>query len=54
MNSDEIHFDLLRRLERKLQCSQRERSKEMGVSLWKINYCVNKAYCKGFRKVKEF
>jgi EPS-associated MarR family transcriptional regulator len=54
MNSDEIHFDLLRRLERKPQCSQRELSKEMGVSLGKINYCVNKLIVKGLVKLKNF
>ena len=54
MNRDEIHFDLLRRLERKPQCSQRELSKEMGVSLGKINYCVNKLIVKGLVKLKNF
>ena len=54
MNSDEIHFDLLRRLERKPQCSQRELSKEMGVSLGKVNYCIKKLIERGWVKLSIF
>jgi EPS-associated MarR family transcriptional regulator len=54
MNREEIHFNLLRKLERNPQYTQRELSKEMGVSLGKINYCIKKLIEKGWVKVNNF
>ena len=54
MNRDEIHLDLLRRLEKNPQYTQRALSKDMGVSLGKINYCVKKLIEKGWVKVNNF
>ena len=53
-NREEIHYDLLRRLEGNPQCTQRELSKEMGVSLGKVNYCIRKLIEKGWVKLVNF
>ena len=54
MNRKEIHLDLLRRLELSPESTQRELSKEMGVSLGKINYCMKKLIEKGLIKFTNF
>lgn len=54
MNHRDIHLDLLRKLESNPDYTQRELSKEMGVSLGKINYCLNKLIEKGLVKIKNF
>ena len=46
MNKDQVHFDLLRKLEANPKYTQRELSKEMGISLGKVNYCINKLVTK--------
>ena len=54
MNKDEIHLDLLRRLEQNPDYTQRELSKELGISLGKVNYCIKKLTEKGLIKFKNF
>ena len=54
MNRIEIHLDLLRRIEKNPQYTQRALSKEMGISLGKINYCVKKLIEKGWVKANNF
>ena len=54
MNTKDIHLDLLRKLEANPQYTQRELSKEMGVSLGKINYCMKKLIEKGWIKLSNF
>ena len=54
MNKDEIHLDLLQRLEVNPEYTQRELSQELGVSLGKINYCIKKLSQKGFVKLTNF
>ena len=54
MNKDEIHLDILRRLEAKPDYTQRELSKELGVSLGKVNYCISKLSEKGLVKLTNF
>jgi len=54
MNHKDIHLDLLRKLEVNPEYTQRELSKEMGVSLGKINYCMKKSIEKGLVKLKSF
>jgi len=54
MNAKDIHLDLLRKLESKPECTQREISKEMGVSLGKVNYCLQSIIQKGFAKIDSF
>ena len=54
MNNKDIHLDLLRKLEENPDYTQRELSREMGVSLGNVNYCMNKLINKGWVKLKRF
>ncbi len=54
MNKDEIHFDLLRKLESNPKYTQRKLSKELGISLGKVNYCIKKLTEKGWIKLMNF
>lgn len=54
MNKKDIHLDLLRMLEANPEYTQREISKEMGVSLGKVNYCIRKLIEKGWVKLSNF
>lgn len=54
MNKKDIHLDLLRKLQLKPEYTQRELSKEMGVSLGKVNYCMKKLVEKGWVKLSNF
>ena len=54
MNKRDIRLDLLRRLESNPEFTQRELSKEMGVSLGKVNYCMKKLIEKGWVKLSNF
>ena len=54
MNQKDIRLDLLRKIELNPEYTQRELSKEMGVSLGKINYCMKKLTEKGLIKLTNF
>ncbi len=54
MNQRDIRLDLLQKIEANPQYTQRELSKEMGVSLGKINYCIKKLTEKGLIKINNF
>ena len=54
MNNKDIHLDLLRKLESNPESTQRELSREMGVSLGKVNYCMKKLTEKGLVKLTNF
>jgi len=54
MNNKDIHLDLLRKLESNPHCTQRELSQEMGISLGKVNYCMQKLTEKGWVKLTNF
>lgn len=54
MNRNDIHLDLLRKLEEKPEYTQRELSQEMGISLGKVNYCIKKLTEKGWVKLTNF
>jgi EPS-associated MarR family transcriptional regulator len=54
MNHKDIRLDLLRKIELNPEFSQRELSKEMSVSLGKVNYCIKKLTEKGWIKLKNF
>ena len=51
---DEAHYRLLRLIDAKPSLTQRELAREMGVSLGKINYCVNALMEKGWIKARNF
>ena len=54
MNNKDIYLDLLRKLELNPKYTQRELSKEMGISLGKVNYCIKKLVGKGWVKLTNF
>ena len=54
MNQKDIRLDLLRKIELNPEYTQRELSKEMDVSLGKINYCIKKLTEKGLIKITSF
>ena len=54
MNRKDIHLELLRILEVNPEYTQRELSKDIGVSLGKVNYCMKKLSEKGWIKLKNF
>jgi EPS-associated MarR family transcriptional regulator len=54
MINRDIHLALLRKFEQNPQYTQRELSKEMGISLGKVNYCLKKLTEKGWVKLTNF
>ena len=54
MNNQDIRLDLLRKLESNPQFTQRELSREVDVSLGKVNYCIKKLTEKGLIKLTNF
>ena len=54
MNNKDIYLDLLRKLELNPEYTQRELSKEMDISLGKVNYCIKKLVEKGWVKLTNF
>ena len=54
MNKRDIRLDLLHRLELHPEYTQRALSREMGVSLGKVNYCMKKLTEKGLIKLTNF
>ena len=54
MLSDEYRYKILKRLESDPEISQRELAGELGVSLGRVNYCVQALIEKGLVKAKNF
>ena len=53
MNNEE-NLQVLRKLKKKPQSSQRELAKELNISLGKLNYCLKSLQQKGLIKIKNF
>lgn len=51
---DEAHYKLLRLIESRPDATQRELARALGVSLGKVNYCVNALVEKGLVKARNF
>ena len=51
---EEAQFRILRLIESNPSLTQRELAREMGVSLGKVNYCVNALIEKGWVKARNF
>ena len=47
-------IEVLRKIRRKSNSSQRELAKELGFSLGKLNYCLKSLKLKGFVKINNF
>jgi len=54
MFDDHTHYGLLKILENNPSLSQRDLAKRLGVSLGKVNYCLNALVDKGCLKVGNF
>ncbi len=52
--AQEIHLKVLRELEDKPEITQRELAQHLGVSLGKVNYCLQALIGKGFIKARNF
>ena len=54
MKDNQDHFELLRKIEKKPEASQRELAEDLGFSLGKLNYCLKSLRTKGLIKIKNF
>ena len=54
MNDNQDHFNVLRKIQRKPEASQRDLAKDLGFSLGKLNYCIKALQSKGLIKIKNF
>ena len=54
MKDKDDHFELLRKIQKKPESSQRELAVELGFSLGKLNYCLKALQQKGLIKINNF
>ncbi len=54
MDDNQDHFNVLRKINRNPESSQRELAEELGFSLGKLNYCLKALKNKGLIKMKNF
>ena len=54
MSENQDHFELLRKINRKPESTQRELAHELGFSLGKLNYCLKELQKKGLIKIQNF
>ena len=54
MKNDQDHFDVLRRIQKNPESSQRELAEKLGFSLGKLNYCLKALQVKGLVKINNF
>lgn len=50
----EDHFEVLRKINKKPNTSQRELARDLGFSLGKLNYVIKALQEKGYLKIKNF
>ena len=53
MKKEQDHFEVLRRIQKKPESSQRELAEKLGFSLGKLNYCLKSLQKKGFVKLQN-
>ena len=54
MDNNQDHFDILRKIQKKPNSTQRELAGELGFSLGKLNYCLKALQQKGLVKIENF
>ena len=54
MKNEQDHFEVLRRIQKKPESSQRELAEKLGFSLGKLNYCLKALKRKGLIKINNF
>ena len=52
MKNNQDHFDVLRKIQKKPNSTQRELAGELGFSLGKLNYCLKALQNKGLVKIQ--
>jgi len=54
MDDDQDHFEILRKVQKNPNFSQRKLAEELGFSLGKLNYCLKSLQKKGLVKLQNF
>ena len=54
MKDNQDEFDLLRRINKKPDVTQRQLASDLGLSLGKLNYCLKALHSKGLVKIENF
>lgn len=54
MKNKQDHFEILRKIKKKPEYSQRELAEDLGFSLGKLNYCLKELKKKGLVKLTNF
>ena len=54
MKNLQENLEILRKIDKKKDITQRELAKDMGLSLGKLNYCLNGLKKKGLIKINNF
>jgi EPS-associated MarR family transcriptional regulator len=54
MDNKQEYLDILRNIKKKPEISQRNLSKNLGMSLGKLNYCIKALKKKGLIKIQNF
>ena len=54
MEENQVHLNILRKIQKKPQSNQRKLAKELGFSLGKLNYCLKGLKDKGLVKISNF
>ena len=52
--TEQDHFEVLRKISKKPEASQRELAQDLGFSLGKLNYCIKELQNKGLIKIRNF
>ncbi len=54
IEKNQDYLNLLRKIKSKPESTQRELASELGISLGKLNYCINALKTKGLIKITNF
>ena len=54
MKNEQDHFEVLRKIQKNPESSQRELAEVLGFSLGKLNYCLKSLQKKGLVKIQNF
>ena len=54
MKNEQDHFEVLRKIQKKPEASQRKLAQELGFSLGKLNYCLKALQKTGYLKLQNF
>jgi MarR family transcriptional regulator, temperature-dependent positive regulator of motility len=54
VSPEELHFKLLRLLQANPALSQRQLARDLGISLGRVNYCLQALIAKGWLKTRNF